>query len=145
MIAVRGNATFVFRDVQFTLLDSASATIAPAVYDWLQGWLPDGLDRVHFVFAHIPPLDPVGERGGAFASRIEASKLVSLLASGRVDTTVYGHVHSYYAYSNAGIPAYITGGGGAIPEQFDGVGRHFLTVDVDPATALIQVGMVRVD
>jgi hypothetical protein len=54
-------------------------------------------------------------------------------------------VHSYYAFSNAGIAAHITGGGGAIPERLDGIGRHFLTVDVDPDTQLFQVGIVRVD
>ena len=141
----RGNFSFVYRNVQFTLLDTASATLAPVVYDWLGGWLIEGIDRVHFVFAHIPPLDPIGTRNGAFASRLEANKLLSLLASGNVDTTFYGHVHSYYAYSNAGIPAYITGGGGAIPEQLDGIGRHYLTVDVDPAAQTSQVAMVRVD
>ena len=141
----RGNFSFAYRNVQFTLLDTASATLAPVVYDWLSGWLIEGIDRVHFVFAHIPPLDPIGTRNGAFASRLEANKLVSLLASGHVDTTFYGHVHSYYAYSNAGIPAYITGGGGAIPEQLDGIGRHYLTVDVDPARQTTQVAMVRVD
>jgi 3',5'-cyclic-AMP phosphodiesterase len=141
----RGNFSFAFRGVQFTLLDTASATVAPVVYDWLAGWLVEGIDRVHFVFAHIPPLDPAGTRNGAFASRLEANKLLSLLASGKVDTTFYGHVHSYYAYSNAGIPAYITGGGGAIPEQLDGIGRHFLTVDVDPGRQLTGVAIVRID
>jgi 3',5'-cyclic-AMP phosphodiesterase len=141
----RGNFSFVHRGVQFTLLDTASATVAPVVYDWLAAWLVDGIDRVHFAFAHIPPLDPAGTRNGAFASRLEANKLLSLLASGRVDTTFYGHIHSYYAYTNAGIPAYITGGGGAIPEQLDGIGRHYLTVDVDPAAQTTQVALVRVD
>lgn len=41
-----------------------------------------------------------------------------------VDLTVHGHVHSYYAFANAGIPAFITGGGGAIPERFDAIGRQ---------------------
>jgi 3',5'-cyclic AMP phosphodiesterase CpdA len=141
----RGNFSFVFRNVQFTLLDTASATLAPLAYEWLGGWLTEGIDRLHFVFAHIPPLDPTGTRNGAFASRLEANKLLSLLASGKVDTTFYGHIHSYYAYSNAGIPAYITGGGGAIPEQFDGIGRHYLTVDVDPQLQTAQVALVRVD
>ena len=71
----RGNFSFVYRNVQFTLLDTASATLAPVVYDWLGGWLIEGIDRVHFVFAHIPPLDPIGTRNGAFASRLEANKL----------------------------------------------------------------------
>jgi 3',5'-cyclic-AMP phosphodiesterase len=141
----RGTFTFTFRGVQFTLLDSASATLAPVAYDWLAGWLIEGLERAHYVFAHIPPLDPVGTRNGAFASRLEANKLLSLLGAGKVDTTFYGHVHSYYSYSNAGIPAYITGGGGAFPEQLDGIGRHYLTVDVDPERQLTQVAIVHVD
>jgi Icc protein len=141
----RANFSFVHRNVRFTLLDTASATLAPVVYGWLDGWLLDGIDRVHFAFAHIPPLDPIGTRNAAFASRLEANKLLSLLASGHVDTTFYGHIHSYYAYSNAGIPAYISGGGGAFPEQLDGIGRHYLTVDVDPDLQTVQVAVVRVD
>ncbi|RKG95450.1 metallophosphoesterase, partial [Corallococcus carmarthensis] len=38
-----------------------------------------------------------------------------------------------------------SGGGGAIPERFDGVGRHFLAVDVDPSVGVRDVGLVRVD
>jgi predicted phosphodiesterase len=71
--------------------------------------------------------------------------LVARLASGKVDLTLYGHIHSFYAFANAGIPAYISGGGGAIPERLDGIGRHFLTIDVDPVSQLFQVAVVRVD
>lgn len=146
----RGSFRFAFRGVQFTLLDSASATIDPLVYDWLDGWLAQARDRVHVVTMHIPPIDPVGTRNGSFASRAEASKLLAMLAAGRVDLTLYGHVHSFYAFANGGIPAYISGGGGAIPERLDGVGRHFLVVDVDPGPIgaegrVLSVGLVRVD
>ena len=94
---------------------------------------------------HIPPLDPVGVRNGSFSSRAEANKLLSRLAAGHVDLTVYVHVHSYYAYANAGIPAFITGGGGAIPERMDGIGRHFLVFDADPARGDVTGRLVRVD
>lgn len=141
----RGTFSFVFRDVQFTLLDTASATIAPLAYEWLADWLVAGIDRVHFTFGHIPPLDPAGTRNGAFASRLEANKLLSLFASGKVDVTFYGHVHSFYAFTNAGIPAYISGGGGAIPQRLDGIGRHYLTVDVDSTRQVSEVAVVRVD
>ncbi len=141
----RGNYRFVFRGVQFTMLDSASATVAAPVYGWLDGWLAEGAGRAHIAAMHIPPIDPVGGRNGGFANRAEANKLLAKLADGGVDLTFYGHVHSYYAYSNAGIPAYVTGGGGAIPERLDGVGRHFLTVDVDPRTQRVQVALARVD
>ncbi|WP_394840969.1 metallophosphoesterase [Pendulispora brunnea] len=130
----RCNFSFSYRGVRFTLLDSASATIDPLVYSWLDGWLQQGRHQLHVVTMHIPPLDPVGERNGSFGSRAEANKLIARLAENRVDLTIYGHVHSYYAFSNGGIPAFISGGGGAIPERLDGIGRHFLAVDVDPRT-----------
>jgi 3',5'-cyclic-AMP phosphodiesterase len=141
----RGNFRFVFRGVQFTLLDSASATLDPMVYEWLDAWLREGAGRVHLVAMHIPPLDPIGVRGGGFASRNEAAKLLTRLANGHVDMTLYGHIHSYYEFDNAGIPAHISGGGGAIPERFDGVGRHFLVVDLSAGQGVQNVQVVRVD
>lgn len=140
----RGNFSFVFRAVRFTLVDSASATLDPRVYDWLDGWLQQGLNDIHVVAMHIPPLDPTGVRNGAFASRSEATKLLGRLARGRVDATFYGHIHSFYQFENAGIPAYISGGGGAIPERFDNLGRHFLDVTID-ANGVAGVRVVRVD
>lgn len=141
----RGNYSFRFREVQFSMLDSASATIDPLVYSWLDGWLDEGRDNLHVVTMHIAPIDPVGARNGSFASRAEADKLLMKLANGGVDLTLYGHVHSFYAFENAAIPAYISGGGGAIPERMDGIGRHFLTVDVVPPNKIEQVAVIRVD
>lgn len=129
----RGNFSFEFRGARFTLLDSASATIARRVYGWLEDdWLPAGRDKLHLAIMHIPPLDPSGRRNGAFASRAEANKLLKMFADAGVDMTVYGHVHTYHAFSNAGIDAFISGGGGAIPQRLDGVGRHYMQIDVDP-------------
>jgi 3',5'-cyclic-AMP phosphodiesterase len=141
----RGNYSFGYRSVQFTMLDSASASIDPLVYSWLDGWLTDGRDKLHVVTMHIAPIDPVGARNGSFASRAEADKLLMKLAQSGVDLTLYGHVHSYYAFENAGMPAHISGGGGALPERMDGIGRHFLTVDVKPPGTIEQVAVVRVD
>jgi 3',5'-cyclic-AMP phosphodiesterase len=141
----RGSFRYVFRGVQFTMLDSASATIAPLTYTRLEGWLAEGRDRLHVVGMHIPPIDPVGTRNGAFASRAEAARLLAMLAGGGVDLTLYGHIHSYYSFWNAGIPAYISGGGGSLPERFDGIGRHFLVLDADPAEKEVKVQVVRVD
>lgn len=141
----RGSQSFRFHGVRFTFLDSASATLDAEVYGWLEDWLDAARSENHLVFMHVPPLDPFGIRNGAFSSRAEAAKLLSLLGRGRVDMTFYGHIHSYYAFENAGIPAYISGGGGAIPERFDGIGRHFLAVTVDPAREGADVSVVRVD
>jgi 3',5'-cyclic-AMP phosphodiesterase len=141
----RGSYSATYRGVRFTFLDSASATIAPRVHDWLDAWLVEGRRDFHVVLLHIPPLDPVGTRNGGFASRGEAHALVGKLARGGVDLTLYGHLHSYYAFENAGVPAYISGGGGAIPDRLDFIGRHYLTVDVAAETGLFQTAVVRVD
>jgi 3',5'-cyclic-AMP phosphodiesterase len=141
----RGNIHFQFRGVHFTLLDSAAASIEPMVYDWIAGWLEDGRSATHVVSMHIPPLDPVGTRNGAFGSRHEAGKLLKRLASGGVDLTVYGHIHSYYSFDNAGIPALISGGGGAIPERLDGIGRHFVVIDLGGDDGVVDTRVVEVD
>lgn len=140
----RGNFHFAYRGVHFTLLDSASATVDTGAYAHLDGWLAEGKPYVHVVAMHIPPLDPVGGRNAAFASRDEAAGLLEKLAAGGVDLTLYGHIHSYYAFENAGIPAVISGGGGAHPERFDGIGRHYVVVTVDD-THIVGTEMVRVD
>lgn len=139
----RQNFQFVFKGVYFTFVDSATATIAERVYDWLEGWLDNGMGATHVFLTHIPPLDPNGIRNGAFRSRNEAFKLLNMLSQAGVDLGLYGHIHSYYAESNATIPIYISGGGGALPERFDGLDRHFLTVDYEPGFGITNVGLVR--
>ena len=141
----RANFQFVHRGVYFTLLDSASATVDPLADEWLDTWLANGRHSVHVVAMHIPPLDPVGTRNAGFASRAEAAALVAKLAEGGVDLTLYGHVHSYYSFRNAGIPAFISGGGGANPERADDVGRHFMIFELDAAHGILSSRVVRVD
>ncbi len=142
-----GRTSFQFshHGVYFTLLDSASASLDPIVYDELKGWLKNGRDAVHIVGMHIPPFDPFGSRNAAFANREEASALVGRLAEMGVDLTLYGHIHSYYSYRNAGIPAFISGGGGAIPERLDGIGRHFMVFELSAARGVTSSRVVRVD
>ncbi len=140
----RGSFQFRFHGVVFTLLDDASATLDPTTYEWLDGWLDGARRDVHVVAMHIPPIDPIGVRNGSWASRSEAAKLLGRLAEGRVDLTLYGHVHSYYEFDNAGIPAFISGGGGAIPERFDRIGRHFMVFSASPS-GIGSERVVRVD
>jgi 3',5'-cyclic-AMP phosphodiesterase len=141
----RNSFHFVFKNVHFSFADSADATIHPKVYDWIKTWLNSGKNSVHIFTAHIAPLDPVGLRNGSFISRREGDKLISLLVQGDVDLALYGHIHSYYAYSNGGIPSYISGGGGGPEEKLDGIGRHYLVIDIDPENGISGVTLVRVD
>lgn len=141
----RGSLSFEHRGARFTLLDSASAMIDARVFGWLDDWMALGRDRLHVVAMHIPPVDPVGVRNGSFASRAEANKLLGRLLRGGVDLTLYGHIHTFYSFENAGIPALISGGGGAIPQRFDGLGRHYVIVAVDPIAETLTHQLVRVD
>ncbi len=147
----RFNVHFVFKGVYFSMVNSGSATIDPIVYDWLDDWMDEARGAPHLFLTHIPPIDPIGVRQGSFRSRSEGAKLLARLAAGEVALTLYGHIHSYYDFENAGIPARISGGGGAWPEKLDGIGRHFLAIDVDPARAdepgggVVSIDVVRVD
>ncbi|MBP6628505.1 MAG: metallophosphoesterase [Kofleriaceae bacterium] len=143
-----GRASFQarFKGAAFTFADSGDGGLDPTVEGWLDGWLADGADDLHLFLTHYPPIDPVGVRAGSFRSRRQAHQLLARLSEGGVDLTLYGHVHTFLAYENAGIPAYISGGGGAVPVRWDGIGRHVLVVDLDPARGAIdQVGVARVD
>lgn len=141
----RANHSFRWRGARFSFVDSSYGTVDPTVYDWLDDWLEAGRDGVHVITTHIPIMDPVGTRGGQFRSRNEAAKLLVRLARRDVDLVLFGHVHSYYAFSLAGVPSYISGGGGALPERLDGIGRHFLVVDVQDGVGISGVSVVRVD
>ncbi|MCA9540483.1 MAG: metallophosphoesterase [Myxococcales bacterium] len=140
----RANHSFVFKGARLTFIDSSYGTLDPIVHGWLDDWLAAARDGTHLVFTHIPLIDPVGVRGGGWRSRKEAAKTTVRLARGAVDGLFFGHIHSYYAFSKGGIPAYISGGGGALPERLDGIERHFLTVDVD-ADGVQRTAIVRVD
>jgi predicted phosphodiesterase len=127
----RFNVHFRFRGAFFTLLDSSDATVEPMVYDWLKRWVSSASGSAHIFVTHYPPFDPFGLRSGSFSSSAEAAKLLAILGRGGVDVTFYGHVHRYYKFSNAGIPAYISGGGGGIQGIIDPYGRHYLVADVE--------------
>jgi 3',5'-cyclic-AMP phosphodiesterase len=128
----RASFQFEFKGVTFTFADSGNAGIDPIVEDWLDGWLFDSArDRTHIFLTHFPPIDPVAARYGGFRSNDDARRLLARLARSDVDLTLYGHIHTYIEFENAGIPAYVSGGGGADPMRWDGIDRHFLVIDAD--------------
>lgn len=133
----RGSDSFVYGGSRITLLDDASATLAPRTRKKLNQWLEAGRDQLHLVVTHLPILDADGTRSGAFANRLEASELLASLAEGRIDLLLYGHVHTFKSFRQAGIPALISGGGGSIPMRFDGIGRHYVLLELDPKKQVI--------
>ena len=133
----RASFHFGFKGAAFTFVDSGNTGLDPIVEDWLDGWLADARDQAHVFLTHVPPIDPFGGRYGSFRSTQDAHRLLARLVEGNVDLTLYGHIHTYIQYDNAGIPAYFSGGGGALPMKWDGIDRHFLVLTIDPATGAI--------
>ena len=140
----RMNFQFTFKGAVFTFVDSGDGGLDPIVEDWLDGWLAKAGERPHVFLTHMPPIDPVGHRYGGFRSMRDAHRLLARLVEGGVDLTLYGHIHTYVEFENAGIPAHISGGGGADPMKFDDINRHFLVLDLDD-TAILSVSVHRVD
>ncbi len=140
----RGSFSFQFKGVTFSFADSGNADIDPLVETWLDEWLAAARNDTHIFLTHFPPIDPVGARYGGFRSADDGRRLLSRLAGGNVDLTLYGHIHSYVGFDNAGIPAHISGGGGAEPMRWDGIDRHFLVVDAN-ADGVVDVTVRRVD
>jgi Icc protein len=140
----RMNFQFTFKGAAFTFVDSGDAGIDPVVEDWLDGWIADAGAKPHVFLTHMPPIDPVAYRYGGFRSMRDGHRLLARLAQGGVDLTLYGHIHTHIEFENAGIPARISGGGGADPMRLDGIDRHFLVLDVDDR-AIQDVRVQRVD
>jgi predicted phosphodiesterase len=128
----RMNYSFDYHGVRFGLADSGSATLAPRVFDFLDSAFAADGAALRIFMTHIPLLDSSGIRNGGFSSRLEAERILAMLARNGVDLTLYGHVHSFEVFSNARIPAFISGGGGGTDNAFDGIGDHFLLVTADP-------------
>jgi 3',5'-cyclic-AMP phosphodiesterase len=136
----RASFQFQFKGVAFTFADSGDAGLDPLVEEWVDGWLADARELPHVFLTHMPPVDPLGIRYGSFRSTRDGRRLLSRLVEGGVDLTLYGHIHTLVEYDNAGIPAFISGGGGADPMVLDGIDRHFLVVELAAPLALAPFG-----
>lgn len=142
----RASFHFSYRDVAFTFADSGDAGLDPLVEGWVDDWLDESRDQVHIFLSHFPPIDPSGARDGSYRSHRDGHRLLGKLARGGVDLTLFGHIHTFIAYENAGIPSYISGGGGARQEQWDGISaRHFLVIDVSAGDGVESVALRRVE
>jgi hypothetical protein len=88
------------------------------------------LPPMRMLFTHTPPFDTFGARNTAFRSRREAARLMSILLDGDVNIVFAGAIDSMLRAVVAGIPIFITGGGGAPLEILDRTGHHWLLVTV---------------
>lgn len=85
------------------------------------------------VFTYTPPFDQFGTRNDAFTSKSQAISLMSLFAKSNVAAIFSGKSADYGKFSMAGIPIYITGGGGTTMAAFSDYGHHWLLVEIQNA------------
>jgi hypothetical protein len=90
-------------------------------------------DPLRLFFTYTPPFDLLGARNAAFLSRREAAALVATLLRGGVDLIFAGSIKTFAELRIAGIPLFITGGGGADMEIFDETGHHYLLLNIPSA------------
>ncbi|OIP40492.1 MAG: hypothetical protein AUK47_08380 [Deltaproteobacteria bacterium CG2_30_63_29] len=103
------------------------------------------LPPLRFLLTHTPPFDILGARNSAFRSRREAARLVAILARNNVGLIFAGSINTYAEVAIAGIPTFITGGGGADMESFDTAGHHWLLVTVQDPFGNPRLGNVSIE
>lgn len=139
----RANYTCELGGVRFTSVDSSNAGLSATAWRLYEAALEAGRDQPHVVFSHIPATERFGVRSGHWNSRTEARRFVASTSAANVDLLLFGHLHTLDEYELAGVPTVISGGAGAIEEQFDGIGRHVLKVTLEEGRPRVEV--LRVD
>lgn len=126
----RTDFDFSIGDVEFFVMDTASAGLASEQEEYWEGVLQAAEGQVRLVFMQIPPFDPSGTRDRGFVSRHQAARLVELLGRARVDAVFTGGVGTYALRYFGQVPYHSTGGGGGPLELGDDWGHHFLRVRI---------------
>ena len=133
---------FSYADSLFVAFDNATERCTEEDLAWLDrtlGRLRDDYKSC-FVFMHLPPRDPRPGHNHALQPDTGADELIQLLAEHDVTAVLASHIHSYAEDEVAGIPVFITGGGGAELEEPDDRHHYLLcTVGDDGALSVEKV------
>lgn len=127
---VFGPATYsvvVADRLKLIFLDTASGTIGPTQFDWLETELDDNGRHLKIVCTHYPLYDgstPIAWRLGSTAER---ARLQSLLRDYRAWGYVSGHIHGWRHTEVAGVNHFICGTMSAHPLDYGEPGYLLLT------------------
>jgi predicted phosphodiesterase len=105
--------------------------------EWLENDLQKNVRPLTFLFFHRP-LDVPGQQfvgdDETTNSRAQNEKLKTLLSQFSIDHIFNGHLHTSLSYTLNDIPVTVTGGGGALPQDFlggkDAALFHYYIVNV---------------
>ena len=128
----RSDFSFSVGDVQFLVMDTASAEFSDDQLAYWEATLEKSDDPIVIAISHVPPLDPAGFRDDGLISRTEAGRLLAILGEHDVSALFTGGVGTFVETRQAGVPVFSTGGGGAEIESGDEIGQHYLRVTIRP-------------
>lgn len=113
-----------------------SSTDRRALPGWLDAatrlWWSEPPPPARLVLTHVPPFDPVGARGLAFAHRPEAAGFVAALERTMVPLLFSSQFAVFERQRVAGLEVVHSGGAGAPMETTSNDPNHWLLVTVDP-------------
>ena len=138
----RSDFHFVARGVRFLIMDTASAEISDAQFNYWTSQLDGFTEATRVAVMSVPPIDPAGVRNDGFDSRTEAARFAAMLGEGEVDAAFTGGGGTYATNRFAGIPFYSTGGGGGPVESGSAIGNHYLRVTIDSVNDTVSVEAV---
>lgn len=131
--------SFTAGDAHFVFLDNADRRVGfpEEELSWLRADLAASTAKETFLFFHRPfglPLEDIVGDDETPASRASNEEFREILRTAAVSHIYTGHVHTYLPFTLEGIPATVTGGGGALPQRLLGgeasAFYHFLIVTV---------------
>jgi hypothetical protein len=133
---------------EFIVLDaSTDSGLDQAQRQWVEAALEKSQDAdTRFVFMHIPPFDPRGERFHKCLKN--GADLVDLFQRYHVTHLFAAHIHGYFSGVWKGVPYTVTGGGGGglqAKEDEKHFFHHYLVAHVHHGKANIKVIPVSVD
>jgi hypothetical protein len=134
-------SSFDYKNAHFILLDNSYLRYGfpDEELTWLENDLKTNTQPFTFVFFHRP-LDVPGQQffgdDETPNSRIQNEKFKTLIAEYNITHMFNGHIHTALGYhlGTTNIPVTVTGGGGALPQEFlggeDAAFFHYLIVTV---------------
>lgn len=142
------NQAFDAGGLRFVIIDNADRSVgfSPETLAWLARDLAEHRSARYVIVFHRPFMFPLSQVVGddeTPTSRRTNDEFLRLIETARVAAIFAGHLHTYLPYSLAGIPTYVTGGGGGEPQTalgaFGKKQKHFLLVHASGQQLRIEV------
>ena len=141
--------SFDHKNAHFIILDNANRNVGfdNEQLEWLKKDLANNTQEYTFVFFHKPFKLPFEEYFGddeTPLSRKSNEALLEILSEYEIDQVYTGHVHTYLSYNIGELPIFITGGGGAEPQELLGSNSYYHYIETSISDAGIDHSVIEI-